>query len=443
MQYKIDPIRNTNNITLANDENSVIMYPIPGIVDIYPNTYILTSNGKVFSFVDYGKNHEPKEIKPWDSNGYLYVGLKGYTRNRSMFRLNRLVMIYFNPVPGMEFLEVDHLNNNRHDNRLCNLAWKTHREHMEDHSIRNEDTEKIQNIVKDLKDAINTGLTIEQIAIKNNSTVNEVSKIKQGFTHRGTVKESKEDFHIESFLTPELIIMIYERAKAGISDEQLAREFRRNIATIQAIRRADYPYNLTLGPDRPGIIFEKGAKLDKETALSMYNDLENGMSIKDATIKYNVGDCLVSDVKYCRGSYKFLATEYDKSPIESVKVVPDHIALEINRRSKTEMNVVLCKDYNLSDSTVADIKYCRGAYARLTTIGGTPFKTDKQLPPPKFNKEEAEAIRKDALETRFSETMLSKKWETSRKTIHAILYAEGQYSYFETDYLGNEVKRYE
>lgn len=57
-------------------------------------------------------------------NGYLYVQLWANGKGRN-WRLNRLVLITFTGLdPDPKKVQVAHVNGNRIDNRLDNLAWK-------------------------------------------------------------------------------------------------------------------------------------------------------------------------------------------------------------------------------------------------------------------------------------------------------------------------------
>lgn len=90
---------------------------IPG----YEGLYAVTTCGKVWSYLG------QKFLKPWTANGYLLVAL---TRNfkKKNCRVHRLVLETFNPVPGSDVLDANHLNEDRADNRLENLEWATRKE---------------------------------------------------------------------------------------------------------------------------------------------------------------------------------------------------------------------------------------------------------------------------------------------------------------------------
>lgn len=60
-----------------------------------------------------------------DKDGYLRVNF-----DKTSTGVHRIVMEVFNPVPNMENLEVNHINQIKTDNRLENLEWCTHEENM-------------------------------------------------------------------------------------------------------------------------------------------------------------------------------------------------------------------------------------------------------------------------------------------------------------------------
>lgn len=63
------------------------------------------------------------------ASGYRQVGL--HDGRQVTFHVHRLVMAAFSPAPAAG-LEVRHLNGDRADNRLANLAWGTHIDNMRD-----------------------------------------------------------------------------------------------------------------------------------------------------------------------------------------------------------------------------------------------------------------------------------------------------------------------
>ena len=60
-----------------------------------------------------------------NGRGYLYVVLK-----KKSFRVNRLVAIAFIPNPN-NYSDVNHKDKNRHNNRVENLEWIPHDEHVQ------------------------------------------------------------------------------------------------------------------------------------------------------------------------------------------------------------------------------------------------------------------------------------------------------------------------
>lgn len=99
--------------------------PIPG----YEKTYEVSDRGRVRS---YPRPTTPGGIlaSPLDSYGYPRVGLvqNGVQRSR---RVHVLVMLAFVGPPAVGY-ETRHLNGDRGDPRLANLAYGTHAENMRD-----------------------------------------------------------------------------------------------------------------------------------------------------------------------------------------------------------------------------------------------------------------------------------------------------------------------
>lgn len=91
--------------------------------------------------------------------GYLAVAL---TKNHKTkwFRVHRLVLDNFRPNKDSEYLQVDHINSNRIDNRLENLQWLTQTENVRKacaKQIRCVETGKIYNAIIDAARELNLG----------------------------------------------------------------------------------------------------------------------------------------------------------------------------------------------------------------------------------------------------------------------------------------------
>ena len=84
----------------------------------YEGLYEVSSEGRIWSV------RRERFLSQCNCNGYRVVSLRkeGYTK---MMYVHRIVLMTFNPTDDSN-LEVNHKNENRADNRLCNLEWMTH-----------------------------------------------------------------------------------------------------------------------------------------------------------------------------------------------------------------------------------------------------------------------------------------------------------------------------
>lgn len=71
-----------------------------------------------------------KVLKPYmKHNGYLAIDLF-INKTKFKYRVNRLVAhVWLGYAPEAGY-ECHHINSNRIDNRVCNLAWVTHKENI-------------------------------------------------------------------------------------------------------------------------------------------------------------------------------------------------------------------------------------------------------------------------------------------------------------------------
>ena len=103
-------------------------------IEGYEGLYQVSSEGRVKSLERKGCKRE-RILKPGvRSKGYLFVVLCAGGKSR-MFSVHRLVCQAFHDNPENK-LDVNHINENKTDNRACNLEWSTRKENC-NHGTRN------------------------------------------------------------------------------------------------------------------------------------------------------------------------------------------------------------------------------------------------------------------------------------------------------------------
>ena len=105
----------------------------------YEGRYQVSSMGRVKS-LERKRRKSERILKPIDDGrGYLRVDLYAGGK-RKRFKVHRLVCQAFHENPGNK-PQVNHINEDKTDNRACNLEWSTRRENC-NHGTRNERSAK-------------------------------------------------------------------------------------------------------------------------------------------------------------------------------------------------------------------------------------------------------------------------------------------------------------
>ena len=145
---------------------------------IYKN-YVCNANGDIKSLIT------NKLMKQHDVKGYLYVHLTINSQQSKFVLAHRFILESFSELND---LDVNHINGNKHDNRLINLEWCTKSENC----IHREEVIKTGNSKEVL--CVETGIVYnstkeaERITGINQSNINQVALNKRktagGFSWR-------------------------------------------------------------------------------------------------------------------------------------------------------------------------------------------------------------------------------------------------------------------
>ena len=147
----------------------------------YEGLYQVSNQGRVKSLERkdrFGRIVKGRTLKPGVKNsGYLFVGLYAGGKKK-MFFVHRLVCQAFHENPYSK-PQVNHLNEDKTDNRACNLEWATAKENL-NHGTHNE------RMVKTLSKPI-CQYTLDEKIVKTWASLTEVKR-KTGFS-QGNISE--------------------------------------------------------------------------------------------------------------------------------------------------------------------------------------------------------------------------------------------------------------
>ena len=91
----------------------------------YEGIYQISNEGRVKRLAGSPKCKKDRILKnSTTSNGYLFVSLCNKGQHK-LYRVHRLVLETFSPIENMENLQVNHLDEDRTNNKLNNLQWCT------------------------------------------------------------------------------------------------------------------------------------------------------------------------------------------------------------------------------------------------------------------------------------------------------------------------------
>lgn len=98
----------------------------------YPG-YLITGEARVFSMKTNWRGHGVREMKQTpNSDGYPSVRLKGASGKRVHLAVHRIMAIYYLGVRPTPNHEIRHLDGDKTNNNISNLAWGTQQDNAND-----------------------------------------------------------------------------------------------------------------------------------------------------------------------------------------------------------------------------------------------------------------------------------------------------------------------
>lgn len=142
----------------------------------YEGLYQVSNTGKVRRIF----KRKTKELKlVEDKDGYFYVKLSKESMIKH-FRINRLVLLTFNPIKNPSSKQVNHIDGNKKNNNLQNLEWCTQKENLS-HALQNNliNSRKVKCIETDI-----IYYSLREAGRKTNSNFRKISECCQGLRNK-------------------------------------------------------------------------------------------------------------------------------------------------------------------------------------------------------------------------------------------------------------------
>ena len=315
---KIDPIYdlNTNGqhySMLLPGEEIRLVYPIEGLIDIVPNSYFVSSYGRVYSWIK-NKGFKLYEIPINHSvDGYPYVSLQGINRKELSFRLNRLVAFFFIPMQiniNYNQMEVDHIDCNIENNSWINLRWLTpdlnkNYKGMHQALIAEGNEEEWDRRVKYWK-SIQVMKSIEEYYYWMQFSNIYIEK---------EIKLAKE------------IFIDYQLNNTSINE--LHRKYGENKEKIGRIIKLTHPFNLFLHEEDKSTPSNHHEAKDDMIAKSIYIDIACDNTYEYILKKYGVYDGTAKKIAILSGPYGYMKYRYNMKPLTSIYLLSDKEIIDI------------------------------------------------------------------------------------------------------------------
>lgn len=263
------------------------------IANIVPFRYIVSNYGRIF---DLSLN---KFIKNILGDSYYLVNLSYYDiasgkLKRTLKQIHRIVLLIFNYIYNCEYLQVNHINGNRFDNRLCNLEWCTNKENIihayntgligknENHANAKLSNDQVEQICQCLVD---NEYSTKELMEKFNVSFSTISAIrnKKSYVDISSKYDLKNiyDYSDELIEFVESVCILMEN---GYSNIEIAKIKNTNVDKIRSIRRGrsykSISKNFNIQP--------QNIHLTEDQVHNICNLLENNFSVNEISKKIQI-----------------------------------------------------------------------------------------------------------------------------------------------------------